>query len=158
LEVLLYFFSWVASFAEIDEETGSKMDIHNLATVVSPNVLVSRQSQQTDPSAPGETYFLAIEVVNQLIEQHEEMSIIPDDLWQFFEKSEINTKSNNITTKEVMSRIEKVSKENSGFFKNFAVQLSQPMTYSNLEVRSNTVSRGLSKALPESYGETSHES
>lgn len=153
LEVLLYFFSWVASFAEIDEETGSKMDIHNLATVISPNILVSRQSQQSDPSAPGETYFLAIEVVNQLIEQHEEMSIIPDDLWQFFGKSDIASKPN-LTTKEVMARLDKVSKENPGFFKNFSVLVSQRMTYSNLEVRSNTVSRGHSKAMPELHGET----
>lgn len=156
LEVLLYFFSWVASFAEIDEETGSKMDVHNLATVISPNILVSKQSQ-SDASAPGETYFLAIEVVNQLIEQHEEMSIIPDDLWQFYEKSDFNTKSANITTKEVMNKIEKVSKDNVDFFKNFSVEVHQPSKYSNLEVRSNTVSRGHSKVLPESHGETSHE-
>lgn len=45
VEVLLYFFSWVASFSEIDEETGSKMDIHNLATVIAPNILISSNHQ-----------------------------------------------------------------------------------------------------------------
>ena len=100
VEVLLYFFSWVASFSEIDEETGSKMDIHNLATVIAPNILISKQSSNSSSGnssnsgtnnsdsqqASGDNYFLAIEVVNQLIEQHEEFSIIPLDILEFYEK------------------------------------------------------------------------
>ncbi|EFP88891.2 uncharacterized protein PGTG_14230 [Puccinia graminis f. sp. tritici CRL 75-36-700-3] len=30
---------WVASFSHLDEETGSKMDLQNLATVITPNIL-----------------------------------------------------------------------------------------------------------------------
>ena len=42
LEVLFVFLKWVASFAHMDEETGSKMDLGNLATVICPSILYSR--------------------------------------------------------------------------------------------------------------------
>lgn len=152
LEVLLYFFSWVASFAEIDEETGSKMDIHNLATVIAPNILFSKQNSQADAQPQGgDTYFLAIEVVNQLIDMHEELCVIPDDLLQFFDKC--GFVSDNITTKEIMNRVDKVLKENSKYFQNF--EIKNPEGISNQEVRSNTISRGQSKAIHESHVEAS---
>ena len=76
------------------------MDIHNLATVIAPNILISKQSSNSSSGnssnsgtnnsdsqqASGDNYFLAIEVVNQLIEQHEEFSIIPLDILEFYEK------------------------------------------------------------------------
>lgn len=58
LEVLLHFFRWVASFASTDEESGSKMDTHNLATVLAPNILISKnQSADGPPVQSGESYF-----------------------------------------------------------------------------------------------------
>lgn len=39
LEVLFVFLRWVASFSHVDEETGSKMDIQNLAITIAPSVL-----------------------------------------------------------------------------------------------------------------------
>lgn len=122
LEVLLYFFSWVASFAEIDEETGSKMDTHNLATVIAPNILLSKASSvDGGNSQSSESHFIAIEVVNQLIEVHEELAIIPPDLWAFYEKCQFqNAKVDTISTKEILTKISKVSKENPGFFRGYA--------------------------------------
>lgn len=146
VEVLLYFFNWVASFAEIDEETGSKMDIHNLATVISPNILYAKQnSDQINQS--GETYFLAIEVVNQLIEVHEELSYIPEELMEFMEKCNF-TKTENISTKEIMNKIDKVSKENPNYFQKVEVK-DENLGPLNQEVRSNTITRGLSKVEPQ---------
>lgn len=161
VEVLLYFFSWVASFAEIDEETGSKMDIHNLATVISPNILYSKQSGDSDqPPTSGETYFLGIEVVNQLIEIHEELSIIPFDLLQFFEKCNFNTTSNSSknsdslpSTKEIMSKIDKCLKENPKPFSDFDIKIENQ---ENLQQPNNTIKRGHSKVLNESHGETTN--
>ncbi|ODV77229.1 GTPase-activating protein of the rho/rac family, partial [Suhomyces tanzawaensis NRRL Y-17324] len=146
VEVLLYFFSWVASFAEIDEETGSKMDIHNLATVIAPNILFAKQAAGAESTPQsGETYFLAIEVVNQLIEIHEELSVIPEDLLQFFERCGFSgSKSENLTTKEIMQRLEKESKEDANFFRNYE-KLSAPDVVSNQVVHTNTISRGHSK-------------
>jgi hypothetical protein len=67
LEILCSFFNWVASFHQIDEESGSKMDTHNLATVIAPNILY------TNAKTPVDDNFLAIEVVHTLIECNEQM-------------------------------------------------------------------------------------
>merc|ERR1712000_94629 len=69
MEVLFSFLKWAASFSQVDEESGSKMDIHNLATVMAPNILhappkkdnVKSQTPQVDES------FLAIETIHTLI-------------------------------------------------------------------------------------------
>ncbi|KAI5950839.1 rga1 [Candida jiufengensis] len=120
LEVLLYFFSWVASFSEVDEESGSKMDSHNLATVLAPNILISKQAATTntstttstnDQGGSGENYFLAIEVVNQLIEQHEELSTIPLDLLNVYESCGFDSEKD-YSTKEILNKLELVYKEN----------------------------------------------
>lgn len=67
LEILCSFFNWVASFHQVDEESGSKMDTHNLATVIAPNILY------TNAKTPVDDNFLAIEVVHTLIECNEQM-------------------------------------------------------------------------------------
>ena len=67
LEILCSFFNWVASFHQVDEESGSKMDTHNLATVIAPNILF------TNAKTPVDDNFLAIEVVHTLIECNEQM-------------------------------------------------------------------------------------
>lgn len=67
LEVLCAFFNFVASFHQVDEESGSKMDTHNLATVIAPNILY------TNAKTPVDDNFLAIEVVHTLIECNEQM-------------------------------------------------------------------------------------
>lgn len=67
LEILCAFFNWVASFHQIDEESGSKMDTHNLATVIAPNILF------TNAKTPVDDNFLAIEVVHTLIECNDQM-------------------------------------------------------------------------------------
>lgn len=159
VEVLLSFFSWVASFAEIDEETGSKMDIHNLATVIAPNILINKQDLGTDNNTQaGDTYFLAIEVVNQLIEIHEEISIIPDDLLQFYERCDFSLKTEVITTKEIMHKLDKVSKESPQFFRQYE-KVAAPDSVSNQMVHTNTITRSgvpdQPKVASESHGETS---
>ncbi len=67
LEILCSFFNWVASFHQVDEESGSKMDTHNLATVIAPNILFTKANTPVDDN------FLAIEVVHTLIEYNEQM-------------------------------------------------------------------------------------
>ena len=67
MEVLFSFLNWVASFSHVDEETGSKMDVHNLATVITPNILYTQAKAAMDES------FLAIEAVHQLIEYNDTM-------------------------------------------------------------------------------------
>jgi len=140
LEVLLYFFSWVASFAEIDEETGSKMDTHNLATVIAPNILLSKEQAETGGNQLSESHFIAIEVVNQLIEIHEELAVIPPDLWEFYEKCEFQNSKDEISTKDIFSRISKVAKENPNFFDNYLT-----MEDSTDATQPSTITRGQTK-------------
>jgi RhoGAP domain len=74
LEVLLVFLKWVASFAHVDEETGSKMDLGNLATVITPSILkANRRDGARDESFP------AIRVVTELLEEQEELLLAPEE-------------------------------------------------------------------------------
>ena len=68
MEVLFTFLNWVSSFSHVDEESGSKMDIHNLATVITPNVI-----HRGKENVPVDDSFLAIEAVHSLIECNESM-------------------------------------------------------------------------------------
>lgn len=68
MEVLFNFLQWVSSFSHVDEESGSKMDIHNLATVITPNILHLGKRE-----VPLDDNLLAIEAVHTLIEFNEYM-------------------------------------------------------------------------------------
>lgn len=83
------------------------MDAHNLATVLAPNILISKQSQGQNEQT-GDAYFLAIEVVNQLIEQHEELSIIPLELMKIFSECGFEGIEKDLSSKEILSQIETV--------------------------------------------------
>lgn len=140
LEVLLHFFRWVASFASTDEESGSKMDTHNLATVLAPNILISKsQSADAPPVQSGESYFLAIEVVNQMIEMHEELAVIPPDLWELFEKCQFNNtpKLDSLSSKDIFSKVQRHSKEDPEVFKRFL-----KLEASTKPSQQNTIKRG----------------
>jgi hypothetical protein len=67
MEVLFTFLNWASSFHTVDEESGSKMDIHNLATVIAPNILYATKGPEV------ESTFLAVEAVHCLIEYNDGM-------------------------------------------------------------------------------------
>jgi hypothetical protein len=74
MEVLFSFLKWAASFSQVDEESGSKMDIHNLATVMAPNILYAKEKAANGRQLPVpqvDDSFLAIEAVNTLIEYND---------------------------------------------------------------------------------------
>lgn len=68
LEILFSFLNWASSFSQVDEETGSKMDTHNLATVITPNILFPNSK-----NIGMDESFLAIEAVHSLIEYNDQM-------------------------------------------------------------------------------------
>lgn len=130
LEILLFFLSWVASFSYIDEETGSKMNSYNLATVLAPNILYQKPAE--DPkgglAAPnvlqanteaGDGYYLSIEVVNVLIESQDEFTTVPEDIMEIYnqilkEDPSLTVQKDGksgLTSKEIIAKIE-------GFLKN----------------------------------------
>jgi hypothetical protein len=69
MEVLFAFLRWTASFSQVDEDSGSKMDSHNLATVMAPNILYAPPRKEGGkPYVPQvDESFLAIETVHSLI-------------------------------------------------------------------------------------------
>ena len=74
MEILFSFLVWASSFSMMDEGegAGSKMDTHNLATVITPNILKGK----SQIVGQDEESFLAIEVINTLIEYNDEMSAV----------------------------------------------------------------------------------
>ncbi|KAL8948074.1 MAG: hypothetical protein Q9222_005704 [Ikaeria aurantiellina] len=100
LEILFSFLVWASSFSQVDEESGSKMDTHNLATVITPNILKDKAA-----IAPmDENSFLAIEAVNSLIEYNDQMCEVPEDLQSILNDSSLFNNSSDITTKEILKR------------------------------------------------------
>ncbi|KZV72182.1 RhoGAP-domain-containing protein [Peniophora sp. CONT] len=74
LEVLFVFLKWVASFAHLDERTGSKMDLPNLATVICPSILYSQGRD-----AVRDDSFGAIRVIQALLENQDEYYTVPEE-------------------------------------------------------------------------------
>jgi hypothetical protein len=98
MEIIFTFLSWASSFHTVDEESGSKMDIHNLATVIAPNVL------HGGPKAPDvEGSFLAVEAVHTLIEYNESMCEVPLEIVTILNESNYDDKAEP-TTKEIIKR------------------------------------------------------
>ncbi|KAK4192701.1 hypothetical protein QBC35DRAFT_199949 [Podospora australis] len=100
LEILFCFLKWVGSFHQVDDETGSKMDIKNLATVIAPNVLFDRNKTAALDSDP--TY--AIIAVEILIANIEEMCLVPDDLVDMLSDQALFNSAGDLTTKEILKR------------------------------------------------------
>lgn len=75
VEVLFVFLKWVASFAHVDEVTGNKMDLHNLATVISPNIF---RSKAGNDSVRVES-FEGIRVMDTLLENQDEFYTVPTE-------------------------------------------------------------------------------
>lgn len=75
IEVVFVFLRWVASFSGQNEETGSKMDLANLATVITPNVLYARGA-----NAAREESFIGITAVQTLLEKQDDFYRVPPEL------------------------------------------------------------------------------
>ncbi|WVQ93265.1 hypothetical protein IAU59_000331 [Kwoniella sp. CBS 9459] len=75
MEVLFVFLRWVASFSYKDEETGSRMDLPNLATVICPSILYAKGA-----NAARDESFIAIQAVQELMENQDEFYYVPSEL------------------------------------------------------------------------------
>ncbi|KKK16796.1 hypothetical protein P175DRAFT_0439109 [Aspergillus ochraceoroseus IBT 24754] len=99
MEVLFAFLNWTSSFSHVDEESGSKMDIHNLATVMSPNILYPNTKNSTVDES-----FLAIEAINALITYNDTMCEIPEDLQSVLTDNSFFKENSEVTTKEILRK------------------------------------------------------
>ena len=75
MEVLFVFFKFVATFSYVDDETGSRMDAANLATVLAPSLLFTRAAEPT----PTEAH-IAQRVVCDMIEHQDDFWFVSEDL------------------------------------------------------------------------------
>jgi hypothetical protein len=75
MEVLFVFLKWVSSFSYRDEETGSRMDMANLATVICPSILYAKGANVAKDES-----FIAISAVQDLLENQDEYYTVPESL------------------------------------------------------------------------------
>lgn len=101
LEVLFSFLKWVATFHQVDEDVGSRMDVHNLARVMAPNILYTNAKSPSFSDEP----MVAVSCVEELIQYNEEMCMVPDEIMDILSDSSLFSNNGDITTKEILKRI-----------------------------------------------------
>jgi hypothetical protein len=99
MEVLFVFLKWVASFAHLDEETGSKMDLENLATVISPSIIKARSK---DPAR--DESFSGIRVVRALLENQDAFYVVPEELLPIVHDADYFASSMELPSKEFLKK------------------------------------------------------
>lgn len=99
MEVLFVFLKWVASFAHMDAETGSKMDLGNLATVICPSILYARGRDVARDES-----FTAIRVVQSLLEHQDEFFAVPEEFMGILAGQDYFSNSMELTSKEFMKK------------------------------------------------------
>ena len=101
MEVLFVFLKWVASFAHMDEVTGSKMDHQNLATVICPSILYSRGRDVVRDESFG-----SIRVVTQLLENQDVYYCVPEEFLGILRDKEHFASSMELPSKDFMKKCE----------------------------------------------------
>ena len=99
MEVLFVFLKWVASFAHMDESTGSKMDLPNLATVICPSILYSRGRD-----AVRDESFGAIKVVTSLLENQDEFYTVPEEFLPILHDQEYFSNTFELPSKDFLKK------------------------------------------------------
>ncbi|KAF8892087.1 hypothetical protein BD779DRAFT_1510773 [Infundibulicybe gibba] len=99
MEAIFVFLKWVASFAHMDAETGSKMDLGNLATVICPSILHARGR---DPMR-DET-FGGLKVVTALLENQDEFFTVPLEFLSILHDQEYFVSSMELPGKDFMKK------------------------------------------------------
>lgn len=103
MEVLFVFLKWVSLFSHVDEETGSKMDLVNLATVITPSILYSKGRD-----AAREESFSAIGVMTRLLEDQDLFFSVPDDFLWVLGNLDAFSGALDMPTRDVQRRCEQV--------------------------------------------------
>lgn len=102
VEVLFTFLKWVASFSHVDEETGNRMDLHNLATVISPNIFRSSPSKGSDTVRVES--FESIRVMITLLEHQDEFYQVPEDFLPLIRDHDYFNGAMELPSKEVLKK------------------------------------------------------
>jgi len=105
MEVLFFFLKWVASFSQTVDDQGSKMDLVNLATVITPNILYSKSRDPTKDES-----FMAIEAVHMLLKYSDEFCAVPEELAPMIQDTQLLESSSELTTREIVRKYESLMK------------------------------------------------
>ncbi|KAI9602261.1 hypothetical protein KEM48_001322 [Puccinia striiformis f. sp. tritici PST-130] len=108
MEVLFVFLKWVASFSHVDEETGSKIALQNLATVITPNIFYARSKDPTRNES-----FLAIPAVHELLRYQDELFQMPREV-QLIMQDRFLSCMDEITSKDSLKRVDALLEANHG--------------------------------------------
>jgi len=106
---LFVFLKWVASFAHMDETTGSKMDLGNLATVICPSILYSRGRD-----AVRDESFGAIRVTTAFLENQDEFFTVPEEFLPILRDQEYFANSLDLPGKEFLKKVDTYMKLKAG--------------------------------------------
>lgn len=99
MEILFVFLKWVASFAHMDAETGSKMDLGNLATVICPSILYARGRD-----AMRDETFSGLRVITTLLENQDEIFTVPEEFLPILHDQEYFANSLDLPSKEFLKK------------------------------------------------------
>ncbi|EJD07623.1 RhoGAP-domain-containing protein [Fomitiporia mediterranea MF3/22] len=102
VEVLFTFLKWVASFSHVDEETGNRMDLHNLATVISPNIFRSSPTKGNDTVRVES--FESIRVMDSLLEHQDEFYLVPEEFLPLLHDQEYFGGATELPSKEFLKK------------------------------------------------------
>jgi len=93
------FLKWVASFAHLDAETGSKMDLENLAKVICPSILYARgRDPLRDETLSG------VHVVTLLLENQDEFFTVPEEFLTILNDQEYFANSIDLPSKDFLKK------------------------------------------------------
>ena len=123
MEVLFVFLKWVASFAHTNEPSVGKIDLQNLATVISPNILYS---QTRDVGS-----FNAIRVVTSLLENQQQFFMVPEEFIPALRDQESFANSMELSSKEFMKKCDAYMRKNANMRRPPMLQ-DQPRTATSL--------------------------
>ncbi len=108
LQVLFVFLKWVASFAHVDE-SGNKMDLQNLSTVLAPNLLYSKRRDAARDDA-----FSSIRVVTEFLERQDELYTVPEEFMDILRDQEYFAAALELPGKDFLKKIDSYMKIKSG--------------------------------------------
>ncbi|KAJ2550565.1 Rho-type GTPase activating protein Rga1 [Coemansia sp. RSA 1933] len=117
LNVLMTFLTWVATFSHVSEQTGSKMDVMNLATVITPNILYADVKEPTRGDRDDTFSFEACNVVQQFMEAGENLWMLSDAVISFLRdnSTDLAEGTSELNTKELLRLCErKIQKQGDG--------------------------------------------
>jgi hypothetical protein len=108
VQVLFVFLKWVASFAHVDE-SGNKMDLQNLSTVLAPNVLYSKGRD-----VAREETFSCIRVITDFLEHQDELYTVPQEFMDVLRDKEFFSGALELPGKEFLKKIDSYMKMKAG--------------------------------------------